>query len=69
MNVDGICIGKEINFAQLKNLLMNFCQTLFGKKTKLRFRPSYFPFTEPSIEIDIKCLFCDKGCQVCSYSQ
>ena len=52
--IEGLCIDKDINFCQLKGLLINFIEQFFGKKMEIRFRPSYFPFTEPSAEIDIK---------------
>jgi len=52
--IEGLCVDKDINFCQLKGLLINFIEQFFGKKMEIRFRPSYFPFTEPSAEIDIK---------------
>ena len=52
--IEGLCIDKDVNFCQLKGLLINFIEEFFGKKMEIRFRPSYFPFTEPSAEIDIK---------------
>jgi len=52
--IEGLCIDKDVNFCQLKGLLINFIEQFFGKKMEIRFRPSYFPFTEPSAEIDIK---------------
>ena len=52
--IEGLCIDKDINFCQLKGLLINFIEQFFSKKMEIRFRPSYFPFTEPSAEIDIK---------------
>jgi phenylalanyl-tRNA synthetase alpha chain len=51
--IEGICINEDINFAQLKGLIFNIIHALFGKSVKLRFRPSFFPFTEPSAEVDI----------------
>jgi phenylalanyl-tRNA synthetase alpha chain len=65
--VEGLLVDKGITFADLKGVLTVFVHQMFGKKTKLRFRPSFFPFTEPSAEIDIECFICDgKGCGVCS---
>jgi len=59
-------VDKGITFAHLKGVLEVFVQSFFGRKTKLRFRPSFFPFTEPSAEIDISCVICQgKGCPVC----
>jgi len=52
--IEGLCIDKDVNFCQLKGFLINFIEQFFGKKMEIRFRPSYFPFTEPSAEIDIK---------------
>ncbi len=64
--VEGLCIDKNINFADLKGTLLFAMQELFGKNVKLRFRPSFFPFTEPSAEVDISCVMCHgKGCRVC----
>lgn len=64
--VEGLYINKDVSFADLKETLYYFVKELFGEKTKLRFRPSFFPFTEPSAEIDISCLICKgKGCKVC----
>jgi phenylalanyl-tRNA synthetase alpha chain len=65
--VEGLLVDKGITFADLKGLLTVFVYQMFGKETKLRFRPSFFPFTEPSAEIDIECFICGgKGCGVCS---
>ncbi len=65
--VEGLLVDKGITFADLKGVLTVFVRQMFGKKTKLRFRPSFFPFTEPSAEIDIECFICGgKGCGVCS---
>ncbi len=64
--VEGLCIDKDISFADLKGTLIFAMQELFGKDVKLRFRPSFFPFTEPSAEVDISCVMCHgKGCRVC----
>ena len=65
--VEGLLVDKGITFADLKGVLTVFVHQMFGKERKLRFRPSFFPFTEPSAEIDIECFICGgKGCGVCS---
>ncbi len=67
--IEGMYIDKNVSFADLKNTLYHFVKELFGPETKIRFRPSYFPFTEPSAEIDITCHICKgKGCNICKYS-
>ncbi len=67
--VEGLYVDKNVGFADLKNTLYHFAKEMFGKETKVRFRPSYFPFTEPSAEIDISCQLCaGKGCNVCKGS-
>jgi phenylalanyl-tRNA synthetase alpha chain len=67
--VEGLLVDKGITFADLKGVLTIFVHQMFGKETKLRFRPSFFPFTEPSAEVDIQCVMCSgKGCGVCSNS-
>jgi phenylalanyl-tRNA synthetase alpha chain len=67
--VEGLYVDKNVSFADLKQTLYHFVRELFGKDTKIRFRPSYFPFTEPSAEIDISCFICKgKGCNVCKYT-
>ena len=64
--VEGLYIDKSVSFADLKQTLYYFATQMFGEKTKIRFRPSYFPFTEPSAEMDISCFFCDgHGCNIC----
>ncbi len=64
--VEGLCIGEHISFKDLKNTLYYFSREMFGKETKIRLRPSYFPFTEPSAEIDISCFICGgSGCKIC----
>lgn len=64
--IDGICVGPGVNFAHLKTLLIEFCQELFGSDQKILLRPSYFPFTEPSIEVDVMCpLGQTDSCQAC----
>ncbi len=65
--VEGFAVDTKITFADLKGLLSEFCSHIFGGDVKLRFRPSFFPFTEPSAEVDISCVMCGgKGCRVCS---
>lgn len=67
--VEGIYIDKNVSFADLKQTLYHFVTELFGKDFKIRFRPSYFPFTEVSAEMDISCTLCKgKGCNVCKYT-
>lgn len=64
--VEGLYIAENVSFADLKQTLYFFVQEMFGKDVKVRFRPSYFPFTEPSAEMDISCLICGgDGCNVC----
>jgi phenylalanyl-tRNA synthetase alpha chain len=64
--VEGLYIAENVSFADLKQTLYFFVQEMFGNDVKVRFRPSYFPFTEPSAEMDISCLICGgKGCNVC----
>ncbi|HMI79268.1 MAG TPA: phenylalanine--tRNA ligase subunit alpha, partial [Ferruginibacter sp.] len=63
---EGLYIAENVSFADLKQTLYFFVQEMFGKDVKVRFRPSYFPFTEPSAEMDISCLICGgEGCSVC----
>jgi phenylalanyl-tRNA synthetase alpha chain len=64
--VEGLYINKGVSFADLKQTLYYFAKEMFGQDTKIRFRPSFFPFTEPSAEIDISCLICKgEGCNIC----
>ncbi|MCH7410275.1 phenylalanine--tRNA ligase subunit alpha [Belliella sp. DSM 111904] len=64
--VEGLYVDENVGFSDLKNTLYHFAKEMFGKETKVRFRPSYFPFTEPSAEIDISCQLCGgAGCNVC----
>lgn len=64
--VEGLLIDKNVSFADLKGVLYDFMRAFFEKDLDLRFRPSYFPFTEPSAEVDIQCVMCDGvGCRVC----
>jgi len=67
--VEGLYIAKEVSFAEMKQVLLFFAKEMFGEDTKIRLRPSYFPFTEPSAEMDIECKICGgKGCNICKYS-
>ena len=66
MQVEGLVIDKNVSLADLKGTLALFAQKMFGDSTQVRFRPSYFPFTEPSVEVDVTCPFCKgAGCNVC----
>ena len=65
--VEGLLVDKDISFADLKGVLTAFVHAMFGPEVSLRFRPSFFPFTEPSAEVDIQCVICrGAGCRVCS---
>jgi phenylalanyl-tRNA synthetase alpha chain len=67
--VEGLYIDKDVSFAELKQTLLYFAKEMFGDKTEIRLRPSYFPFTEPSAEVDVSCNICSgKGCNVCKYT-
>lgn len=67
--VEGLYIDKNVSFADLKQTLLYFAKELFGEKAQIRMRPSYFPFTEPSAEVDVSCTICNsKGCNVCKYT-
>jgi phenylalanyl-tRNA synthetase alpha chain len=67
--VEGLYIDENVSFADLLQTLDFFVKELFGKDTKIKLRPSYFPFTEPSAEVDVTCFICGgKGCNVCKYS-
>ena len=67
--VEGLYVDENVSFADLKQTLFYFAREMFGKETKVRFRPSFFPFTEPSAELDISCLICHgEGCPICKYS-
>lgn len=67
--VEGLYIDKKVSFADLKQTLLHFSKEMYGPNTKIRLRPSYFPFTEPSAEMDVSCFICDsKGCNVCKYT-
>lgn len=67
--VEGLYIDENVSFADLKQTLYFFVKEMFGEDVKVRFRPSYFPFTEPSAEMDVSCFICDsKGCNVCKHT-
>ena len=67
--VEGLYIDKNVSFADLKQVLLYFAKEMFGENTEIRLRPSYFPFTEPSAEMDISCFLCGgKGCAFCKHS-
>jgi len=67
--IEGLYIDENVSFADLKQTLYYFVQEMYGTDVKIRFRPSYFPFTEPSAEMDINCQICGgKGCNVCKYT-
>ncbi len=67
--VEGFAVDRNVTMADLKGLLTEFCRMMFGQGNPLRFRPSYFPFTEPSAEVDIRCVICGgSGCRVCKDS-
>ena len=67
--IEGLYVDENVSFVDLKQTLYHFAKEMFGKDTKIRFRPSFFPFTEPSAEIDVTCLICKgKGCNICKYS-
>jgi phenylalanyl-tRNA synthetase alpha chain len=67
--VEGIAVGKDLRFSDLKGVLIAFAREMFGAPTRLRFRPSFFPFTEPSAEVDVTCFLCGgRGCGVCKKS-
>ncbi len=67
--IEGLYIDKNVSFADLKQTLLYFAKEMFGAETKIRLRPSFFPFTEPSAEMDVNCKLCGgKGCSVCKYT-
>lgn len=67
--VEGLCVDKGVTFADLKGVIQNFAKSLLGSDTKIRFRPSFFPFTEPSAEYDFSCAMCKgKGCKICKHT-
>ncbi len=67
--VEGLLIDKDISLSHLKGVMAEFLTRLFGKPVKVRFRPGYFPFVEPGLELDFSCLLCkEKGCRVCKHT-
>lgn len=67
--VEGLYVDEKVSFADMKQTLLYFAQEMFGEGTDIRLRPSYFPFTEPSAEMDVSCFICNaKGCNVCKYT-
>lgn len=67
--VEGLYVDRNVSFVDLKQTLLYFAREMFGEKTQIRLRPSYFPFTEPSAEMDISCPLCGgKGCNICKYT-
>jgi phenylalanyl-tRNA synthetase alpha chain len=67
--VEGLMVDEKVTFAHLKGIVQDFLQIFFEKNLSVRFRPSYFPFTEPSAEVDIECVMCGgKGCRVCKHT-
>lgn len=67
--LEGLVIDKAVSMADLKGVLLSFSQQFYGTETKIRMRPSYFPFTEPSVEVDVSCFLCKGvGCRICKHS-
>jgi phenylalanyl-tRNA synthetase alpha chain len=67
--IEGLLVDRGITFGDLKGVLTFFIKKVFGEETAIRFRPSFFPFTEPSAEVDIQCVMCHgTGCRVCGQS-
>jgi phenylalanyl-tRNA synthetase alpha chain len=67
--VEGLAVGRNITFSDLKGTLLNFANQMYGAGRKIRFRKSYFPFTEPSVEVDVDCILCGgEGCRICKHS-
>jgi phenylalanyl-tRNA synthetase alpha chain len=67
--IEGLYVDYQVSFADLKQTLLYFAKEMFGEKTDIRLRPSYFPFTEPSAEMDVSCPFCNgEGCNICKGS-
>lgn len=67
--VEGLYVDTDVSFADLKQTMFYFAQEMFGRNVEVRFRPSFFPFTEPSAEMDVSCFVCEgKGCPVCKHS-
>ena len=69
MQIEGLWVDERVSFSDLKGVLKAFAREYFGDKLALRFRPSFFPFTEPSAEVDIQCVICGgSGCRTCSFT-
>ena len=67
--LEGLMVGPDVSFANMRAILHNFVQAYFEKDLKMRLRPSFFPFTEPSAEVDMSCVFCDgAGCRICKHT-
>ncbi len=67
--LEGVVVGKNIRMSDLKGTFVEFARRMFGQEAKVRFRASYFPFTEPSMEVDVECFLCGgQGCRMCKYS-
>lgn len=67
--VEGLAVGERVTMSDLKGTLADFARRMFGPERRIRFRPSYFPFTEPSVEVDIDCILCEgRGCRVCKFT-
>lgn len=67
--LEGLVIDKGVSMADLKGILLSFAKQFYGEESKIRLRPSYFPFTEPSVEVDVSCYICGgKGCRICKHS-
>lgn len=67
--IEGLLVNERTNFAELKGIIQSFLRAFFERELAVRFRPSYFPFTEPSAEVDIACVICEgEGCRVCKGS-
>lgn len=67
--LEGLVVGENISFCDLKGTLLALVRHMFGPKTDVRLRPSYFPFTEPSAEVDASCPFCSDGCRICKHTK
>ena len=67
--IEGLYVAEHVSFADLKETLLYFAKSLYGEDTAIRLRPSYFPFTEPSAEMDVSCMICNgDGCNICKYT-
>ena len=67
--VEGLAVGKNITMTDLKGVMAEYASRMFGAGRKMRFRASHFPFTEPSVEVDMDCILCEgEGCRVCKYT-